>query len=157
MDAPHQCILWHLLPPFFNKVRDMTHKYCYEDCIQEHEQNDCNGNVKKKKILVPCNADAPNVCHCDKEDRPKNWTFKTASGFKIAWITLLILQGRYFGRDKFKIWRFHPEGFDISYVWNWMISNAYEFMRSYIHFADNDKRTDLGQSGYDLSQMVEIL
>jgi hypothetical protein len=30
-----------------------------------------------------------------------------------------------------------------------MTSMAYEFMRGYIHFVDNDKKKEAGQSGYD--------
>lgn len=40
----------------------MTEKYCYNDFVVEKDQFDCNGNVKKRKLLMDimgCDADTP--------------------------------------------------------------------------------------------------
>ena len=47
----------------FHDIRDLTHKYCYVDTVIEREQLDRDGGLKKKKILVDCEPDAPGARH----------------------------------------------------------------------------------------------
>ena len=64
----------------------------------------------------------------------------------------LVLQGGHFGstkRDSLKMLRKSPRGLALPYVRNAMPLAAYEFMRSYVHFADNSKWVDKGLPGYD--------
>ena len=70
----------------------------------------------------------------------------------IAWIAILVLQGAHFGSDKQsakKMWRSALYGYGLAYVHNSITSNAYEFMRSYLHFANNDERILSGEPRYD--------
>jgi hypothetical protein len=144
-------VFFGILPiSFFQYVSKMTDKYCYKDWVVEKEQVDSDGNVKKKKMLKPCTADTPGARH--RVDCESRYSYKITPGFILAWFGLLILQGAHFGSDKRsakKMWRSPPEGFSLPYVRNSMTSTAYEFMRAYVHFCDNDKRKPKGHRSYD--------
>jgi hypothetical protein len=89
------------------------------------------------------------LTHVNKD---ADYSFTITVGYVIAWFGLLILQGAHFGSDKRtakKMWRNSPEGLALPYVRNAMTSKAYEFMRAYIHFVDNDKRKPSGSPGHD--------
>ena len=136
---------------FFTKVSQMTHKYCYEDWVVEKEQLDSDGNIKHKKILKPCTANTSGARH--RVDSSAKYSYSITPGFVLAWVALLVLQGGHFGSDKRtakKMWRSAPEGYAFPYVRNTMTSMSYEFMRAYIHFADNDTRSPRGTRGYDV-------
>ena len=47
------------------------------------------------------------------------------------------------------MWRRRPRGISIPFVKNAMPLEAYEFMRSFIHFSDNANWVDKGTTGYD--------
>jgi hypothetical protein len=128
----------------------MTDKYCYKDWVVEKKQVDADGNVKKKKMLKACTANTPGARH--RVDKNSNYSYSITPRFVLVWVGLLILQGAHFGSDKRstkKMWRSAPEGLDLPYMRNTMSLMAYEFMRAYIHFCDNDKRKPEGQGGYD--------
>ena len=65
---------------------------------------------------------------------------------------MLILQGAHFGTNKRaakKMWRSAPHGYGLAYVRNSMTANAFEFMRSFIHFANNNERAPRNHPNYD--------
>ena len=65
---------------------------------------------------------------------------------------MLIVQGGHLGANKKgsrNLWRQAPYGVNLPYVRNSMTRPAYEFMRRYIHFADNDKFVASGQPGHN--------
>ena len=84
----------------FDYVQDMTEKYCYHDYVVEKDQLDCDGNVKKKKMLVGCDADTPGARHHVSSSSNNNWSYPITTGFVLAWFAMLILQGAHFGTNK---------------------------------------------------------
>ena len=98
---------------------------------------------KKKKILVDCEPDAPGACH-RVSNSCANWTYEITTGFVLAWIAIIVLQGAHYGTDKRaakKMWRSAPYGPTRT--------NSCVLMLAYIHFVDNNKRVPHGQPGYD--------
>jgi hypothetical protein len=108
----------------------------------ETVQRDRDGNPKKKKLLNPCTADTLGARHRVKDNKH---AYEVTTGFVLAWVALLILQGAHFRTQK----RSSKKRIDLPYVRNSMTSMAYEFMSSYIHFADNSRRPAPGEQGYD--------
>ena len=68
-------IFFGILPcSTFDYVRDMTEKYCYNDFVVEKDQFDRDGNVKKRKVLVGCDADTPGARH-RVTSKSNNWNY----------------------------------------------------------------------------------
>jgi hypothetical protein len=128
----------------FNTVSKRTHNCCHEEWewVVETVQRDRDGNPKKKKLLNPCTADTLGARHRVKDNKH---AYEVTTGFVLAWVALLILQGAHFRTQK----RSSKKRIDLPYVRNSMTSMAYEFMSSYIHFADNSRRPAPGEQGYD--------
>jgi hypothetical protein len=85
--------------------------------------------------------------HRDKEKR-----FTISPGFVIVFIGILILNGAHFGsgsKSSCKLWQKSAYGLSIPNVWNSMTRDAYEFMRRFIHFADNSLDEPIGSPRYD--------
>ena len=132
-----------LLPTsFFDSVAKQTNKYAYEDDVLEKIADDRDGGWKRRKILVdvPKNDDGtshPSARHRADDEKYK---FRATAGFVICWVAILILQGALFGTFKppsRTMWQERPYGIPIPCVQNCMSGAAYEFMRRFIHFADN--------------------
>jgi hypothetical protein len=133
----------------FVEVARLTDKYCYKDFVVERTAKDSRGNVKKKKVLTHCDASTPEARHRTKNEEKK---YGMTPGFVLAWLLILIINGAHFGSDKKssrKRWRSSPHGLYMPYIQNSMTRNAFEFMRRYTHFCDNDKRKAEGKPGYD--------
>ena len=117
---------------FFVEVARLLTKYCYEDWVVEKSARDLSGNMKKRKYLLNCT--------------------ESTEGFIIAWIGILIMIGAHSGagqRTTRKYWRSPLYGLCLPYVMNTMSHNAFEFLRRYIHFADNSKAKLKGTAKYD--------
>jgi hypothetical protein len=133
----------------FVEVARLTDKYCYKNFVVERTFKDSRGNVKKKPVLTHCDAATPGARYWTK-NKEKNYII--SPGFILAWLSILIFNGAYFGSDKKssqKLWRSSPHGLYMPYIQNSMTRNAYEFMWRYIHFCDNNKRKAKGKSGYN--------
>ena len=127
---------------FFNHVAAQTNKYAYEDEVIERTADDRDGGSKKRKILVDAPKNADGTSHPSSRHRADNekYKFKATAGYVICWVAILILQGALFGTFKppsRTMWQQRPYGIPIPCVQNCMSGGAYEFMRRFIHFADN--------------------
>ncbi|KAL3757005.1 hypothetical protein ACHAWU_003889 [Discostella pseudostelligera] len=134
---------------FFDTIARLTTKYCYKDWVVEKCGRDLNGNVKKRKYLVNCHEATEGARNRGDSQTQK---FTITPGFIIAWIGILILNGAHSGagqRTSRKYWRSPPHGLALPYVMNTMSRNAFEFLRHYIHFADNSKAKAKDEIGYD--------
>ena len=132
------CMFLHILPmSFFLKVAEMTNKYAYTDRVVEKIVTDRDGKAKKRPMLVEVTDDSlESRCRAEKE----KYKFRATPGFVMCWIAILILQGALFGTHKppsRTMWENRPYGIPNPYVQNAMSGAAFEFMRRYIHFADN--------------------
>ncbi len=110
-------------------------------------RKDNNGNEIGRQYYVDVPEGTEGARHCNKEKR-----FTISSGFIIVFIGILILNGAHFGsgsRSSRKLWQKSPYGLSIPYVWNAMTCNAYEFMRRFIHFADNSFDKPISSPGYN--------
>jgi hypothetical protein len=70
----------------------------------------------------------------------------------MAWHGINLIFGGHFGSNKGdtrKFWRNPPHGIVLPYVRNSMTKDSYEFLRRYIHFADNSMQNRKGECGYD--------
>ena len=134
---------------FFVEVARLTTKYCYEDWVVEKSARDLNGNTKKRKYQSTCTESTEGVRHRGDKLEKK---FDVTPGFIIAWIGILMMIGAHSGagqRSTRKYWRSPPHGLALPYVMNTMSRSAFEFLRRYIHFADNNKANPKGTTGYD--------
>ena len=127
---------------YFESVAALTNRYAYEDEVIENEADDRDGNTKKKKVLVDAPSQPDGSSHPSARHRADNekYKFKATVGFVVCWVAILILQGAMFGTFKppsRSMWEERPYGLPIPYVKNTMSGAAYEFMRRFIHFADN--------------------
>jgi hypothetical protein len=110
-------------------------------------RKDNDGNEIGRQYYMDVPEGTEGAQHWDKEKR-----FTVSSGFIIVFIGILILNGAHFGlgsRSSRKLWQNCPYGLSIPYVWNAMRHNAYEFMRCFIHFADNSLDKPISSPGYD--------
>ena len=132
-----------LLPKsFFDGVAEQTNKYAYEDEVIEKIADDRDGGWKKRKVLVEAPKGNDGSSHPSARHRADNekYKFKATAGYVICWVAILILQGALFGTFKppsRTMWQQRPYGIPIPFVQNCMSGAAYEFMRRFIHFADN--------------------
>ena len=149
-DASLVTLFLVILPiTFFLNISKMTQLYCYEEWVVETERRDRDNNIMKKKRLKICDRSTPNSRHRTENEKKK---YEITPGFIMAWMSILIIMGAHFGsskRDTRKLWKNSPYGLSIPYVQNAMPRNAFEFMRRYIHFADNSRRNEKGTPGYD--------
>jgi hypothetical protein len=136
---------------FFQTVIRRTQSYCYEEWVVETIKRDRDGNPEKKKLLKPCSPDTPGARYHVKKG--SKYSCGITTGYVLAWVAILILQGAHFGTQKRsakKMWRQPPYEINLSYVQDSMTLMSYEFMHSYIHFADNGRRPQpAGEQGYD--------
>ncbi|KAL9183005.1 hypothetical protein ACHAXT_004792, partial [Thalassiosira profunda] len=137
------CLFLAMIPlSFWTKVATMTDKYCYKDWVVEKRGNDRDGNPKKTTYFshVPAKtggSNTPGRRH-RADDKKKYSRLRPGGG--------------HFGSDKRtarKMWRKPPHGLKMAYVQNTMTRNAYEFMRRYIHFADNARKRESTDPLYD--------
>ena len=145
------CIFLALVPwAFFIKVASLSQAYAYTDWVVEKRGTDRDGNPRKKTHFKACKEGDPGCRHRADHRKDRRWTF--TPGYVLCWFAIVILQGAHFGskkRDSRRMWRRTPRGLSIPYVRNAMPLGAYEYMRSYIHFADNSKWIAKGSPGYD--------
>ena len=149
------CIFLAMVPwVFFLMVAERSHQYAYEEGVVEKEGNDRDETAKKKKYLESCTEHTPGARHRADNARKK---YKFTPGFVLCFFGMLILQGAHFGSNKRhgrSMWRSPPYGFSLPYVRNAMPCNSYEFMRRFIHFADNSTRVAKGLPGYNILYKV---
>jgi hypothetical protein len=141
---------------FFERVAQLTTKYCYNGWVVQKRKKDSGGNELKLKAFyfVPVSpltdgVPTPNRGHRSDNERVR---YQITSGFIITWIGILVLQGAHFGSEKRtsrKMWQKGPYGLSIPYVWNSMSRDAHEFLRCNIHLADNSLQQPEGSEGYD--------
>ena len=139
-------IFFAILPlTFFERVAQLTTKYCYDDWVVQRRKKDSDGNEMKQFYYVqvsPLSDGAPTPNRRHRADN-KRVRYSITTGFTITWIEILILQGAHFGSDKrtsHKMWQKTPYGLSLPYVRNSMSRDAYEFLRRNLHFADNYKQ-----------------
>ena len=149
------CIFLAILPwAFFEYVAKQTKHYAYEEWVVKKAQLDRDGKTKKKKTFVPVDfkgsrKKTPGRRH--RVDNPKK-RYDVTPSFVLCWIAIVIIQGAVFGSFKGpsrNLWRRLPYGVNIMFVRNAMTRNAYEFVRRYIHFADDSRQKKKGDVGYD--------
>jgi hypothetical protein len=96
-------IFFAILPlAFFERVAQLTTKYCYNDWVVQRRKKYSDGNDMKQFCYVQVSpltdgAPTPNRRHCADNERVR---YSVTSGFIITWIGILILQGAHFGSDK---------------------------------------------------------
>ncbi len=133
----------------FVKIATLTNKYCYKDWVIPKTVKNAFNNQKKHQVLIHSDASAPGARHCATKGEKK---YSISPGFILAWIAIFVINGAHFGSDKdssCKLWREPPHGLYVLCVQNTMSRNAFEFMRQYIHFCDNNERKPRGHPGYD--------
>lgn len=144
-----------LLPlKFFETVAIQTKKYCYEDWVTEKFASTRDGGTKDVRhfVQVPRYKNGkpfPGRRHRGDKEKKR---FKITAGYIICWFAALMLQGAHFGTYKppaTKLWRESPYGIRFPYLQNAMTSDAYTFMRRFIHFSDSTKRKGKGSIGFD--------
>ena len=87
---------------FFERVAQLTEKYCYDDWVVERRKKDSDGNEMKATYFVPVlpltdGAPTPNRRHRADKERVR---YHISAGFIITWIGILVLQGAHFGSEK---------------------------------------------------------
>ena len=149
---------------FFDKVAELTHKYCYEDWVVETVGTDRDGNPKKRTYLKPAppleTGERRPKRHRHRGDKEKK-KYKITTGFVLCWVAHLILQGALFGERKPPLKTLYKKGaygVNSPLLRNVMTRDACAFMRRYIHFCDNDKMKKPGKEGYDpLFEIMYVL
>ena len=137
------CVFLTVLPlSFFASVAQFTNKFAYKDFVKEQDQTDRDGFLKKKKMVVDCQEYTDGMKTPGARHRADNekYKFRVTTGFVLAWVAILIIQGAMFGTHKppsRTMWERYPFGFALPFIMNSMSAGAYEFMRRFIHFADN--------------------
>jgi len=105
----------------FERVAQLTEKYCYDDWVVEQRKKDSDGNKMKATYFVPVlpltdGAPTPNRCHrADKE----RLGYHISAGFIITWIGILVLQVAHVGSEKRtgrKMWQKAPYGLSLPYA-----------------------------------------
>ena len=112
-------------------------RYAYEDWVVEKEVKDINGNVKKKKILIPCNDDNPDKRKRVRSNVRDQWEF--TCGYVLAWLGICICFGGLSSKQSPDVlWTSLANGgVYVPFVRNTMSKNGFKFVRQYIHFGDN--------------------
>ena len=72
-------------------VANESNRHAFEDWVVEKEVTDLQGQVKKKKMLVPCKSNEPNARHRATKGEGGTWEF--TPGFVLAWLGVCIIFG----------------------------------------------------------------
>ena len=116
--------------------------------------NNRDGNKKKLRPF----EDAPEVAagerrakqHRHQADKEKE-RFSITTSSVTCWFASLIMQGALFRSDKPRandLYATRPYGIRIPIIRNAIKRDAYNFLRRYVHFCDNDKKRKPGEEGY---------
>jgi inhibitor of KinA sporulation pathway (predicted exonuclease) len=122
-----------LIPIFiFEKIVKHTNFYAYEEKVKLVDAYDRDGKLMKKRQFVSCDERDP-----ERRTRTTKKMFEATIGYVIAWFGIIIYHGAQCPGRKMKYWRKAPHGIPIPLIQNTMSFHAFEFLRRYIHFADN--------------------
>jgi hypothetical protein len=128
-------------------VAELTDKYAHKDWVAPRQHKDEHGNEIGRPYYVDVSEGTEDAQHCAKRIK-----FTMTPGFVLVFLGILMLQGAHFGSNKRssrELLQVSPYGLSISYIWNAMMWNAYEFMCQHIHFAGNPMNIPSGSDGYD--------
>jgi hypothetical protein len=144
----HELFTFVLPIAYFENIAKSTNSYCYEEYVCEQKHRDRDGCLKKKTVLVQCKRETNGSRFQVTSKKKRNIT----AGYIMAWHGINLIFGGHFGSNKGdtrKFWRNPPHGIVLPYVRNSMTKDSYEFLRRYIHFADNSMQNRKGECGYD--------
>ena len=133
---------------YFNVASKQSKLYANE-WVVEKMVKDRDGKPKKKPMLQACDKDTPNARRRNANEKKQ---FEITPAYVMAWHGILILLGGHLGADKGNIrraWIKPPQGISFPYIKNGMTRDAFEYMKRYLHFANNDLRKKQGEEGYD--------
>ncbi len=87
---------------FFERVAQLTAKYCYKDWVFARKKKDSDGDKIKSFYFVSVppltdGAPTPNRHHRADNERVQ---YQITAGYIITWIGILVLQGAHFGSEK---------------------------------------------------------
>ena len=131
----------------FERICTMTEYYTYEEPVKYQDQEDSDGNVKKKEIFVCCGKNE--IGATTRAISGKKGTFPITLGYVIAWFGILIINGTIQpGKSIKNFYRKMQYGIYYQPVTNAMTRDAFELMRRHIHFVDNRHQKKKGEHGY---------
>ena len=119
-----------------------SNNYALNDWAYETEAMDCDGNVKAKRVLRPCDSSHPGARHRISLSRTREkWEFTPA--FVLSFMAVLIQYGAY-GADRpvTIFWKLKRYGIRAPWVTNSITREAFRHARRYIHFVDNNANRD---------------
>jgi len=129
-------IFFRLFPiELFEHIARESERYANKDWVKEIEINDRDGNVMKKKRLIPSRRHEAGSRHRSL----KGDSFPVTTGFVIAWVGILIYHGATHAGQKMNYWTEGRHGVICPIVQNAMTKNAFDFLRRFIHFENNKK------------------
>jgi hypothetical protein len=134
---------------FFNNLAAKQTKVYTEEFVIEKQVKDRDGNPKKKPMLQVCDENTPNARRRNSNEKKK---YKITAGYVMTWHAITIILGGHLGSDKGDIrraWMKAPRGLSFRYIKNAMTRDAFEYMKRFLHFADNSTRKGRDEEGYD--------
>ena len=132
----------------FERIMKMTHRYTYEEPVKKEEQEDSDGNRKKRKIFVSCSKNVTGATTRAKSG--EEGTFPITLGYVIAWFGIVIInRAMQLEKPIRNFYRNLPYGFYYPPIANAITRDAFEFMRCHIHFVENREKKKPGEKGYD--------
>ena len=145
-------LLLFIIPVWLlQKIADQTNKYATKDWVRPMEVKDAEGNVRKKRWLIPCLPSHPDARHRASADY-----VTVTAGYLLAWIGILIIIGAYGLRKARLVWMGSPHGPLIPWIQNAMPRDRFEQIRRFLHFTDSDRTRKKGEAGYDPLQKIKF-
>ena len=130
------------------KIVKYTNQYCYEDWVVEEERMNRDGIVGKKKYFKACKKNDMGSRHRGDSSTIK---YPITIGYIMVFIGTVILNGCVGScKQPFRLYYEQaPHGISYPPIRNSVSRDAFEFLRSHIHFCDNSRAYTKTHRNYD--------